>query len=85
MPPSEDVAVHELCPLPCDNDALISAKELPRYIGVARQTLARWRVEGFGPSYLKAGHRVLYRTGDLRTWIESRVRQNTVQQDMDKK
>lgn len=38
----------------------------------AVQTLARWRHEGKGPSYLKAGTRVIYRGGDVLKWLESR-------------
>lgn len=42
-------------PLPIDDDALIRADKLSGYIGVAQQTLARWRTEGQGPAFVKIG------------------------------
>lgn len=70
-------AHRELSPLPSDDDTLISAEDLPQYIGVARQTLARWRTEGFGPPFVKLGHRVLYRTGAVRNWLAQATRNST--------
>ena len=36
------------------------------------QTLARWRHEGIGPAYVKAGgRRILYRGIDLLDWLQS--------------
>ena len=35
-------------------------------------TLARWRTNGAGPSYVKLGVRVAYRGEDLNAWIASR-------------
>src|SRR4051794_31624574 len=42
-------------PLPSDDDALIRADKLPSCIGIAQQTLARWRTEGQGPAFVKVG------------------------------
>jgi hypothetical protein len=42
-----------------------------KYIGVAPQTLNRWRVEGFGPHFLKLGARVLYDQRDLDRWLDA--------------
>ncbi len=67
-----------LLPLPADDDALIRARDAPRYLGIAAQTLARWRHEGVGARYTKLGRLCFYRAGDLREWIRSRVRQNTI-------
>lgn len=67
-----------LLPLPSDDDALIRAQDVSRYTGIASQTHARWRHEGAGPRFVRLGRRVFYRAGDLREWIRSRVRQNTV-------
>ena len=39
----------------------------------ANQTLAKWRFEGRGPKYFKAGSKVLYRGRDLNLWIESQL------------
>jgi predicted DNA-binding transcriptional regulator AlpA len=66
-----------LNPLPDRDDTLILAGDLPKYIGIARQTLARWRHEGFGPPHVKLGGRIAYRTGDVRDWLKSYTRRNT--------
>jgi len=42
------------------------------YIGVARQTLANWRVRGEGPPYArlgKSGARIVYRVSDLDRYL----------------
>lgn len=66
-----------LVPLPNDEDALIPAKSLPSYIGVAYQTLARWRSESDGPAWCCVGRLVFYRTGTVRSWLRSRETQST--------
>ena len=38
----------------------------------ARDTLAQWRMRGFGPAWLKLGRRVAYYGADLNAWAESR-------------
>ncbi len=45
------------------------AQEL-RDVG-AVQTLARWRCEGMGPSYIKIGGRILYLGADVLKWLEA--------------
>ena len=67
-----------LLPIPEDRDVLIPAAQVPEYLGIQRQTLARWRCEGFGPPWVACGRRVFYRSSDLTAWIESRRRQNTI-------
>jgi len=68
-----------LLPLPDGDDTLIRRADLPRYIPVAVQTLARWAVEGQGPPFIKVGARlVAYRAGDLREWLQSQTRKNTI-------
>jgi predicted DNA-binding transcriptional regulator AlpA len=60
-----------LLPLPTDDTLLMRRSELPSYIGISEQTLARWAHEGRGPKYLKLGTRlVAYRVGDVRQWLE---------------
>ena len=67
-----------LLPIPEDDDFLISAAQVPQYLGIQRQTLARWRHEGFGPQWVRMGRLIFYRSTDLRDWIKSRVRRNTI-------
>lgn len=50
-----------------------------RYLGVSGSTLAKWRMSGRGPKFVKAGSRVIYDRVDLDTWLESRKRQHTAQ------
>jgi len=65
--------------LPENDDVLIRRADLPRYLPVAAQTLARWAVEGQGPRFIKVGRRIVaYRAGDLRAWLQGQVRQNTI-------
>jgi hypothetical protein len=70
-----------LIPLPENDDTLIRRSDLPLYIPVAPQTWARWACEGTGPPFLKIGRRlVAYRVGDLRFWLQSQTRSNTIQE-----
>ena len=75
----EEPMTTALLPLPEDDDTLIRRSDLPRYIPVASQTLAMWAVEGQGPRFIKVGRRlVAYRAGDLREWLQSQARKNTI-------
>lgn len=47
------------------------------YTGLARQTLAKFRVYGGGPRFVKLGRKVLYRQADLDAWIEANARTST--------
>ena len=71
-------AILSLKALPCEGDVLISTAQAPDYLGVKTQTLARWRNEGFGPPWVCMGRLIYYRSSDLRAWIESRLRHNTI-------
>jgi hypothetical protein len=68
-----------LQPLPTDDATLIPSSNLPAYIGVAAQTLARWRYEGNGPEFLKVGRRVAYETGKVRLWLQHQRHISTTQ------
>lgn len=67
-----------LAPLPPEDDTLISAAHLPDFIGVARQTLARWRHEGSGPPFVRVGSRIFYRAEDVRDWLKGQRQTNTI-------
>ncbi|MBZ0215828.1 MAG: AlpA family transcriptional regulator [Fimbriimonadaceae bacterium] len=72
----------ELRPLPTNNETLIRRADLPAYIGVSEQTLARWAHEGQGPQFIKLGARlVAYRADDIRDWLNSQIRRNTITPD----
>jgi predicted DNA-binding transcriptional regulator AlpA len=67
--------------LPADPDTLIRASDVPEYVGIAKQTLNRWRHQGDPPRFVRLGRRVFYRAGDLREWIRGQVRENTISQN----
>ena len=46
-------------------------------LGVAPATLAKWRVFGGGPPFVKLGARVLYPARDLEQWLAQRPRHVT--------
>ena len=52
---------------------LIRETEAARILDVSPMTLRHWRSAGTGPSYVKIGGRVRYRTSDLDDWIEAQV------------
>lgn len=66
-----------LLPLPSDPETLITRRDVPLYVPVAAQTLAKLAVIGGGPRYVRVGRRAAYRAGDLKTWLNSRSRLNT--------
>ena len=42
----------------------------PALLALGRpQTLAHWRSQGRGPTYVKVGGRVVYRGADLNAWL----------------
>jgi hypothetical protein len=70
MPSPANSTLHEK---PLSADDLLVSKVAARYLQVSPRTLERWRVEGTGPSFRKLGPgkraKVLYRRGDLDTWL----------------
>lgn len=60
-----------LLPLPEAGDTLIPSSSMQSYIGIAPQTLARWRYEGKGPRYIKIGRKVAYKVNDIKVWLKS--------------
>lgn len=49
--------------------AILAPVELAGALGVTETTLQTWRVDGYGPAYVRAGKRVFYRIDDVRSWI----------------
>jgi excisionase family DNA binding protein len=56
---------------------LMTPQQAAEYLGIAKHTLARWRVEGEGPPFLKLGGPVRYDVADLDAWIDARRRRST--------
>ena len=49
------------------------------YLGLSTRTLQRYRVDGSGPIYAKAGSRMIYDINDCDDWIASFKVCNTIQ------
>jgi len=47
------------------------------YLGIAESTLAKKRMWGTGPAYIKAGGTVLYDPDDCDAWLAARRRLST--------
>jgi len=59
---------------------LLSEEQAATLLGLKRQTLAKWRVEGVGPPFVKVGGRsVRYKESDLIALIETRTFNNTTE------
>jgi len=52
-----------------DTKKYLRASEAAAYLGVARQTLARWRWEGLPLPFSKAGRAVVYAVADLDAFL----------------
>lgn len=50
----------------------LRAKEAAQQLGVAAQTMARWRVEGSPIPWSKVGRSVVYSLDDIEAYVESR-------------
>jgi predicted DNA-binding transcriptional regulator AlpA len=54
------------------------ASDVARYLALSTSTLAKMRLRGDGPRFIKAGPRaVTYRKSDLDAWLEGRCRRST--------
>lgn len=49
---------------------LLSIKDLASHLGRSEATLARWRMEGKGPRFVRMGQFVRYDTADVEAWLE---------------
>src|SRR5262249_6624965 len=60
-----------------DFERLLTPKETAKLLRLSLSWLAKARMRGDGPSYVKPGRSVRYREGDLVQWLKSRRRQST--------
>lgn len=51
------------------------------FLGVSPRTLAKWRWEGVGPPFKRAGRCILYAPADLDSWLASRTFTSTAEAD----
>lgn len=73
--PEGSGASREIAVVPYTN--LLSAKDAARALGLAEGTLAKLRLTGRGPVYVKLGRRVAYRPEDIDRWIAANLRRST--------
>jgi predicted site-specific integrase-resolvase len=59
------------------NTPFLSQKHLSQALSISERTLERWRLEGSGPIFIKAGRRVLYRWEDVERWLAQGAHQST--------
>lgn len=55
----------------------LKPEQVARLAQVSKITLARWRVLGTGPRYIKAGRSVRYAQEDVTQWMRARCRTQT--------
>jgi hypothetical protein len=56
---------------------LVKPAEVAAKLNVGENTLAKWRLSGRGPAFVKVGARVMYDAATVEAWIASRVRNST--------
>ena len=60
-------------------DHLISPEDAANILNISTSTLAKMRLAGTSPRYVKLGRRVAYRTVDLEKWIEAQSFNSTAE------
>jgi hypothetical protein len=55
----------------------LDAQQTAALLRLSVTTLGRWRIQGVGPTYLKAGKRVLYDRAVVIAWVNEQRRQST--------
>ncbi len=60
-----------------DQPTFLTPKESAAFLRLSTVTLARWRIEGMGPSFRKFGRRVVYARPDLVAWADLQKQQST--------
>ena len=56
---------------------LITPTEVSELLSISPLTLRKWRWEGKGPQFIKAGSKVLYRIADIENWVNTQTRSST--------
>jgi len=60
-------------------DQLICAGDAANLLNISTSTLAKMRLSGSSPRYVKLGRRVAYRPADLEAWIEAQSFNSTAE------
>ena len=59
------------------SDTILQPPVVAERLHVSLGTLAKWRVYGKGPAYVKIGRMIGYRESDLEAWIADHVVRST--------
>lgn len=51
---------------------LIPAKVVSKQLCVTEGTLAKWRLYGTGPDFIRVGRRIAYDPADVAAWLNAR-------------
>ncbi len=57
----------------------IRTAQAAEMLGVSPSTLAKWRLNGEGPAFSKAGHHLFYSIAGINDWLASRLVKSTAQ------
>ena len=58
---------------------LLTPKQTAKHYGFGVSTLAKWRVQGGGPEYLKIGAKIMYPQRAFEAWLDSKKVASTSQ------
>ncbi len=59
---------------------LLEIDEVTELLRISRSLLAKWRMAGRGPRFMKVGRRILYDCGEVRRWLAAQQRSSTLDQ-----
>jgi len=59
------------------NNEILPPKRAAEFIGLSTSTLAKMRLRGDGPIFIKTGRCVFYSRCDLLSWLDARKFRNT--------
>ena len=62
-----------------DHDRFLVTQEAAERLRLSPRSLERFRLNGMGPCFVKAGRRVLYRISDLDAWANARTYASTAE------
>lgn len=55
-----------------NTEPLLTEKALAERLGLAESTLAKWRISGEGPRFIKMQRRIAYDPRDVAEWLDAR-------------
>lgn len=64
-----------------DLPAVATPKETAAFLRLGGSTLAKMRLAGSGPTFVKVGRTVTYRRDDVLAWLDGKRRQSTSETD----